>query len=273
MTDTPADASLARRNGLTRFFAAGPAKPGDAYGAPGQGRSAAISVATSLALAGGTVPTDRPVDGVDLTPVLLGEGSSPREVMAYYRMGELYAFRKGRYKAHFLTEGRYGLPPPRTAHDPPILFDLEEDPAERYDVSAERPEALAMVLAASAMFVVESEAQPEAFSSIPAAMWWAVATLTTVGYGDVTPITPLGKLVASCITIIGVGMVALPTSILATGFSELHQRSRRALESEARSALDDGILTRDESLAYADLAGLPPFIGLFAARFTFGSRW
>ena len=104
---------------------------------------------TAIALAGGRVPDDRPIDGVDLSPVLFGEGPSPREVMSYYRMGELYAFRQGRYKVHFVTEGRYGLPPLRTDHDPPIMFDLDEDPAERFDVAAERPEALAAIVAAA----------------------------------------------------------------------------------------------------------------------------
>ena len=104
---------------------------------------------TVIALVGGSVPADRPIDGVDLSPVLFGTGPGPRETMAYYRMGELYAFRRGRYKVHFVTEGRYGLPPPRTDHDPPLLYDLDEDPAERYDLAAARPEALAVVVAAA----------------------------------------------------------------------------------------------------------------------------
>ena len=104
---------------------------------------------TAIALAGGRVPADRPIDGVDLSPVLFGTGPGPRETMAYYRMGELYAFRQGRYKVHFVTEGRYGLPPPRRDHDPPLLYDLDEDPAERYDLAAQRPEALAVVVAAA----------------------------------------------------------------------------------------------------------------------------
>ena len=104
---------------------------------------------TAIALAGGRVPDDRPIDGVDLSPALFGDGPSPREVMSYYRMGELYAFRQGRYKVHFVTEGRYGLPPLRTDHDPPIMFDLDEDPAERFDVATERPEALAAIVAAA----------------------------------------------------------------------------------------------------------------------------
>ncbi len=113
---------------------------------------------------------------------------------------------------------------------------------------------LMMIFSASAMFVVEHDAQPEKFSSIPASMWWAVATLTTVGYGDITPITPLGKVVASSITIVGIGMVALPTSILASGFTELQQRRRRMLEVEADKALLDGVISEEESVDYLELA-------------------
>lgn len=76
------------------------------------------------------------------------------------------------------------------------------------------------VLAASGIYLLEREMQPEAFGSIPAAMWWAMATLTTVGYGDVVPLTLLGRVFGGCITIIGVGMVALPAGIIASGFSE-----------------------------------------------------
>jgi arylsulfatase A-like enzyme len=104
---------------------------------------------TAIALAGGQVPDDRPIDGVDLSAVLFDEGPSPRDVMAYYRLGELYAFRQGRYKVHFVTEGRYGLPPERTDHDTPLLFDLDQDPSERFDVAAERPEAFDAVVAAA----------------------------------------------------------------------------------------------------------------------------
>lgn len=112
----------------------------------------------------------------------------------------------------------------------------------------------AIVVASSAMYIVENKAQPDAFSSIPAAMWWAVVTLTTVGYGDVTPITSLGRFVASVITVLGVGMVALPTSIMASGFLDLHQRNRRLLEAEAEAAFDDGYLSREETEQYAELA-------------------
>ena len=104
---------------------------------------------TAIALSGGTVPADRPIDGVDLSPVLFGGDPGPRAVMAYYRMGELFAFRQGPHKVHFITQGQYGLPPERTEHDPPLLYDLRVDVGERYDVAAERPDALAAVVAAA----------------------------------------------------------------------------------------------------------------------------
>ena len=91
-----------------------------------------------------------------------------------------------------------------------------------------------IVMTASAIYVVENKAQPEAFSSIPKAMWWAVVTLTTVGYGDVTPVTNLGRILGAFITILGVGIAALPAGILASGLAnELNQRNRR-LEQEFR---------------------------------------
>jgi voltage-gated potassium channel len=77
-----------------------------------------------------------------------------------------------------------------------------------------------LVFASSLMHVIEQAAQPEAFGNIPDAMWWAVVTLTTVGYGDVSPITPLGKLLGAVVTILGVGTFALPAGILASGFAQ-----------------------------------------------------
>lgn len=80
--------------------------------------------------------------------------------------------------------------------------------------------ALLVIVAASLLYYAENHVQPEAFSSIPAAMWWAVSTLTTVGYGDIYPMTGLGKFMASIIAILGIGMFALPTGILGAGFVE-----------------------------------------------------
>lgn len=77
-----------------------------------------------------------------------------------------------------------------------------------------------ILVAASLLYFAESEAQPDHFGSIPASMWWAVVTLTTVGYGDIYPITSIGRVLAGTIAILGIGMVALPTSILGSGFVE-----------------------------------------------------
>lgn len=75
-----------------------------------------------------------------------------------------------------------------------------------------------IILASSIMYYVENEAQPEEFPNIVASIWWAVATLTTVGYGDIYPITILGKLLSGIIAILGIGLVALPTGIISSGF-------------------------------------------------------
>jgi voltage-gated potassium channel len=74
------------------------------------------------------------------------------------------------------------------------------------------------------MYFIEKEAQPEAFSSIPEAMWWGIITLTTVGYGDVYPITPLGKILGALIAFLGIGMFALPAGILGSGLVEVARK-------------------------------------------------
>lgn len=77
-----------------------------------------------------------------------------------------------------------------------------------------------LFLSAILLYFVEGSAQPEAFGSIPRAMWWAMATLTTVGYGDVYPITVMGKICAGIIALISIGVVALPAGIIAANFSD-----------------------------------------------------
>ncbi len=97
---------------------------------------------TAIALAGVEAPSDLVLDGRDISPALLGRGSSGRESMFFYRGTELFAARLGRFKAHFITMPAYGPDREPTRHDPPILYDLGRDPSERFDVAAEHPEEL-----------------------------------------------------------------------------------------------------------------------------------
>ena len=100
--------------------------------------------ATCLALAGVPLPDDRPLDGYDLSPVLFGTGSGTRQEMFFYRGTELYAVRKGPFKAHFKTRGGYGQPRPEE-HDPPLLFRLDHDPSERFDIAKDHPDVIAEI--------------------------------------------------------------------------------------------------------------------------------
>ncbi len=82
-----------------------------------------------------------------------------------------------------------------------------------------------LILSSTAIYYVEHGVQPEKFGSIPAAMWWAIATLTTVGYGDAVPLTHLGRVIGGLVMILGLAMFALPVGIIASGFStEIHRR-------------------------------------------------
>ncbi len=102
--------------------------------------------------------------------------------------------------------------------------------------------AVMLVLASAMMYYAEHQAQPEDFASIPEAMWWSIITLTTVGYGDVSPVTPLGKMMAGVIAVMGIGMFALPAGILGSGFlDEIQKRNR-----EARYCPHCGQLIEDE---------------------------
>ena len=98
------------------------------------------------------------------------------------------------------------------------------------------------VISACLMFTVENAGSPGQFNSVAQAIWWAVVTLTTVGYGDITPVTYAGKLLGIVIMVLGVGTMALPAGILAARFSEELQSRRRILEGKVRQALEDGVL-------------------------------
>jgi voltage-gated potassium channel len=105
---------------------------------------------------------------------------------------------------------------------------------------------LALFIASALMYVLEHQAQPEAFASIPESMWWALITLTTVGYGDVSPITTLGKMVGALTALIGVCTVALLTGIIASAFTSQIEKRKALMEAEIAAAFSDGIITDNE---------------------------
>ena len=107
--------------------------------------------------------------------------------------------------------------------------------------------AMVLVMASWGVYILERVEQPDVFGSIPSAMWWAVVTLTTVGYGDFVPLTPGGKLFAGLISLLGIGMMALPAGILAAGFSSEVRRRNRTYSRAVDLAYADGKLTEDEA--------------------------
>jgi voltage-gated potassium channel len=106
-----------------------------------------------------------------------------------------------------------------------LIFDVLKGKKEEL-VMAMGLMTILMVLSASLMYYCERDAQPKAFSSIPAALWWTVITMTTIGYGDVYPITLAGKILASFTAILGIGMLAIPTGLLGAGFIEEFQKRK-----------------------------------------------
>lgn len=96
-------------------------------------------------LAGVPIPADREMDGMDLSPVLFGNGNSPRNEVFYYKGPELYAVRVGAYKAHFITQDGY-KPNTLAKHDPPLLFNIEQDPSEKYDLAKKQPKEITRIM-------------------------------------------------------------------------------------------------------------------------------
>ena len=88
--------------------------------------------------------------------------------------------------------------------------------------------AILMLVSSLLVYAVEHDAQPEAFRNAFSGLWWAVATLTTVGYGDIYPVTAVGRILGAVIALLGLGMVAIPTSILSSGFLEYMAKKREA---------------------------------------------
>ena len=105
---------------------------------------------------------------------------------------------------------------------------------------------LALMISSTLIYVFEHELQPENFGSIPESMWWSFVTLTTVGYGDVVPVTGAGRAIAALTALMGVCVVALLTGIVATGFSKQMAMKQSELEDEIEQAMADGHISIDE---------------------------
>ena len=106
---------------------------------------------------------------------------------------------------------------------------------------------VALFLSSALMYIAENESQPDKFSSIPETMWWSLITLTTVGYGDVSPITPFGKIIGAFTAIMGVCTVALLTGIVASAFANQRAQRTAILEAEINQALSDGVISDMEA--------------------------
>ncbi len=125
------------------------------------------------------------------------------------------------------------------------LFRAIRDEHESF-VSALYILGIAILMTSCLAYYAEHQAQPEKFGSIPDAMWWSIITLTTVGYGDVSPITPFGKFVGVATALMGVCTVALLTGIVASSFANQMARKRALFEAELIKALQDGRISEEE---------------------------
>tara|TARA_E500000318_G_scaffold101122_1_gene104390 strand:+ start:9628 stop:10416 length:789 start_codon:yes stop_codon:yes gene_type:complete len=162
------------------------------------------------------------IDLLAITPFLLAPFIDSVDGTAFYVLRLMRLFR-------VLTLARTG---PFTTAARQIWHGIVD---RRYELAFSSLVALAMmIVAATLLYVAERNVQPEAFGSIPRAMWWAIATLTTVGYGDVYPATTIGKILAGLVALSGIGLVAMPAGILASALSTAYQeRKARRTRDEA----------------------------------------
>ena len=143
------------------------------------------------------------IDLLALAPVLVFAGATPAYLLRLFRLLRIVRLAKlGRFsRAWSLVAGVIAL--------------------RRYELLLTLDVAsVALLCSATLLYLVEGPVQPEAFGSIPRSLWWAVVTLTTIGYGDVYPVTALGRVLAGATAVVGIGLIAAPTGILAGAFSE-----------------------------------------------------
>ena len=105
---------------------------------------------------------------------------------------------------------------------------------------------LLVILTASLGYLFEHDAQPEKFENIPQAIYWAVITLASVGYGDISPVTPMGRLMTIILALLGIGIFAIPAAILSSAFSDQLRIERDNLKGTLYEMLGDGVLTEEE---------------------------
>ena len=112
---------------------------------------------------------------------------------------------------------------------------------------------LMVVLTASLGFLFEHEAQPDKFENIPQSIYWAVVTLASVGYGDISPVTPVGRLMTVIMALVGIGIFAVPAAILSTAFNDQLHKDREAMHNQLYRYFEDGVLDEEEREAiYAE---------------------
>ncbi|MDX2308866.1 MAG: cyclic nucleotide-gated ion channel [Hyphomicrobium sp.] len=127
----------------------------------------------------------------------------------------------------------------------------------------------ALLFASTGIYLIEGQVQPDQFGSVPQASWWAIATLTTVGYGDITPITPLGRLFGGFVMVMGLCILALPVAIISTGFAQEAQRRDFVVNWSLMSRIP--MLARldarevGEIMPYLHANNVPPKVEIIAA--------
>lgn len=140
----------------------------------------------------------------------------------------------------------------RYSHSMELLVAVFKQEAETI-VSAIFILIILIIISATGIYIVEGDVQPDEFGSIPRALWWATVTLTTVGYGDVVPITTLGRVLGIVIVIAGIGMAALPAGILASGFTSEISRRRERFKAALMSWIEDGTFSKHENTEFVEL--------------------